>query len=358
MHLVWITEPVDDLPVSDPAQLLLARMASQRLRIALPGRELVAAGIAQSVISTLSASCAHAPAERAVSPEVAVFSKILPRSEAHVRTRVEYARQLLSRGARLVVDICDNPFRHVQAAGLRELIAMAHRVVANSEAMAELIETETGRDATVIADPVEGERQEPAFTPEAQVHRWFRRGSGRLRLLWFGGSPRNYASLQAWLPKLEAWCRKGVAADLTVVAAPAAEIEADLGRYRDEGEAALRLRFLPWSLPLMQTALAGCDLVLLPGDPANALKHAVSANRLIEGLQAGRFVVASAIPSYLEFRDAAWIGEPLDEGLDWALAHPQEVRSRIALGQARIDREYSPAVIGAKWHRVLTDLLH
>lgn len=352
MHLTWIVD-APAVPAPDPESLATSVIASQRLRVALPARTLAAAGHEQVVTALPWAAAPDAP----LRTDVAVFSKILPRSEAHVQQHYWHARRLRVAGARIVVDICDPPFVGMQAPYLRELVALADLVLANSPAMADLIEDQADRPAVVIPDPVEGLRQPPRFAPQARAAGWLRRGGGPLRLLWFGGSPLNYGWLQPWLPhlaRLGESDRLGI--QLQVVAADLPEIAADVARFAPGDAPGLHMRFEPWSLAAMHEALAGCDLVLIPGDGSGRAKSTVSTNRLGESVHAGRFVVASGIPSYWEFRDSAWIGEDLVAGIRWSIAHPEEARRRIHCGQQRIDAAYAPAVVGAAWQRALTTL--
>lgn len=363
MQVLWIADPADGQPDPDPVRLTGSRLASQRLRIGIPARELAQAGFGQQVLSLSD------PLPHDVDVDVAVFSKILPRSAGHVARHLEFAQALSARGCKVVVDVCDNHFGEAQFPYLPRLIALSDRVLANSPAMADIIATHTGREAVVIPDPVEMARQAPRFEPQARramfamfaMFGLLRGWHGRIKLLWFGGAPQNYGYLRPWLPKLDAFA-KDLIVDLHVVAAPLAEIEADLARYSSYSSYSssvsrgLTMRFSPWSLPVMAPAFADCDLVFLPGDPADPLKTGVSTNRLAESVQSGRFVVASGMPSYWAFRDAAWIGDDLIDGLRWALGHSGAARSRIVHGQELIDRDHVPPVIGAAWVAALSGL--
>lgn len=351
MQVLWIADATDGPPDPDPVRLTASRLASQRLRIGIPARELARGGFRQRVLSLSE----QGPDD--VLADVAVFSKILPRSAAHVARHIEFAQALSARGCKIVVDVCDNHFGETQFPYLARMTALSDRVLANSPAMADVIATHTDCEAVVIPDPVEMLRQAPHFEPQARRARFgFLRGlQGRIKLLWFGGAPQNYGHLRRWLPKLDALA-KNLIVDLHVVAAPLAEIDADLARYPGLASRGLAMRFSPWSLGAMAPALSDCDLVFLPGDPADPLKTGVSTNRLAESVQAGRFVVASGMPSYWAFKDAAWIGDDLIEGLRWALGHATEVRSRIVHGQRLIDQQYLPSVIGAAWIAALSGL--
>jgi glycosyltransferase involved in cell wall biosynthesis len=106
----------------------------------------------------------------------------------------------------------------------------------------------------------------------------------------------------------------------------------------------------------MPVALSACDLVLLPSDPADPLKAGASANRIAEALNAGRFPVASHLPSYRAFAEAAWLGEDLVQGIEWALANPGEVLARIRRGQALVADRFAAARIGSRWRELFEGL--
>jgi hypothetical protein len=354
MQILWIADAPDGFPDADPASLCASRMASQRMRIGLPVRALQSRPALPASAEVTHGLCNVATALAQVSageiPEVVVFSKILQRHAAHVGAHVELARRLAAQGSRIVMDICDNPFGQPLSGGMLQLLKLASVVVANSPAMAEIIAAQAGREAVVIADPVEGVRRPPKFEPQARPGGWLRKASGRLKLLWFGV---NYAYLRPWLPRLEAHARGGMGIDLMLVSAPLTEIDADIQRWSHAAGAGLSMDFTPWSPQVMPDAFALCDLVFLPSDPADSYRIAASANRLTESLQAGRLVVASGVPSYWEFRDSAWIGDRLEEGLDWAMAHPREVLARISTGQQRVDARYLPSVVAGAWAEAL-----
>jgi glycosyltransferase involved in cell wall biosynthesis len=116
-------------------------------------------------------------------------------------------------------------------------------------------------------------------------------------------------------------------------------------------------RFIPWSLEAMRIALRGCDLVLIPSNPADPLKAGASANRIAEALRAGRFPVASPLPSYLPFAEAAWLGLDMVEGIKWTVANRGEVLARIRRGQALVAEKLSEKKIGRQWRELFESLV-
>ena len=64
-------------------------------------------------------------------------------------------------------------------------------------------------------------------------------------------------------------------------------------------------------------------------------------------------MIAHPIPSYLEFKDWAWIGADLAAGMAWMSANGAEIADRIRAAQDYIDEMYSPQRIGLEWEKVL-----
>jgi hypothetical protein len=250
-----------------------------------------------------------------------------------------------SSGCRLVIDICDYPFRKAPAVQefYSRVLKMCDAVVANSGRMAELMAPHTAHRPLVIEDAILGTLSDPAFAPRERVE-----------LVWFG-HPANLPYLQARLDALGAFatqrrCR------LTVVTMNGVGAGEWGQGIRARLAASLEMRFIPWSLEAMRTALHECDLVLIPSDPADTFKAGASANRIAEALNAGRFPVASPLPSYLPFAEAAWLGQDLVQGIEWTLANRGEVLSRIRRGQALVAEKFAAGKIGRQWRELFENL--
>lgn len=195
----------------------------------------------------------------------------------------------------------------------------------------------------VIEDP--WERAQPALPRVAP--------GAPLRLCWFG--VLNDAALAVLEPALAGILRRFPARALSIelVTAAGAGAEVDALRARLEPlHAQVRLAHQAWSREATWAALERCDFVLLPqaDDDWGRVK---SHNRLVETIRSGRFALASPIPSYVELQAFARVGADLAEGLDWALAHPQDAAARIGAGQQAIEARFSPAAVGARWRVAL-----
>jgi hypothetical protein len=238
----------------------------------------------------------------------------------------------------LVIDVCDNPFAKPAPVPdfYSRVLKDCDAVVVNSGRMAELIAPHSARQPQVIEDAILASMEEPAFAPAT-----------RIKLLWFG-HPTNFQYMDASIEALARFaagrpCRLTVVTEDGVGGAEwARDVQAHLGP-------ALEARFIPWSLENMRRALQESDLVLIPSDPEDPLKAGASANRIAEALNAGRFAVASPVPSYLAFSEAAWLGRGLVSGIEWALAHRDEVLDRIRRGQTLVAEKFAADRIGRQW---------
>jgi hypothetical protein len=184
---------------------------------------------------------------------------------------------------------------------------------------------------------------EPAFAPHERVE-----------LVWFG-HPTNFAYLDACIEALAGFAMRR-RCRLTVVTLNGVGAGEWAQAVRARLAPALEAQFIPWSLEAMQTALHDCDMVLIPSDPADPLKAGASANRVAEALKAGRFAVASPLPSYLAFADAAWLGDDLFEGVNWALANRAEVLARIRRGQVLVAEKFAADRVGRLWRELFESL--
>lgn len=249
-------------------------------------------------------------------------------------------------GCRLVVDISDYPYAKGPPVPefYSAVLGICDAVVVNSERMGELMSSHTARHPLLIEDAIFGTLGEPAFAPDS-----------RIELFWFG-HPVNFPYLRSRIEDLARLalrrrCR------LTVLT----QDEFGIRQWTDELRKALgpslEARFIPWSLDAMPLALSECDLVILPSDPADPRKAGASANRLAEALNAGRLPVASPLPSYLPFSEAAWVGQDLVQGIEWALANPGEVLARIRRGQTMVAGRFSAAAVSRRWRELFDGLL-
>lgn len=343
MSAVWLTTPLVAAFVSGQdaeRNLLACPMASARLRMGVAANAWREQGKENLFIEPPAIHRAGAADWRGA--QVCVVPKFT--FDLPLAPWVDACRAAKNSGCRLVVDICDYPFRKkpdVVDEFYSRVLGMADAVVVNSARMAEQIALHFSKPVVVIADAVLDAMATPAFSP-----------AKRLKLLWFG-HPSNLRFLEPWISALiEAApcpCRLVIVTqDGHGVREAARNIQA---RYAPAFEA----RFVEWSLQSTRRELAACDIALLPGDPSDPIKGGVSANRIAEILNAGRVPVASPMQSYLELADAAWLGNNVIEGIRWAQAHPEEVLRRIRRGQALVAEKYTRRRLGEQWCELLRE---
>lgn len=194
-----------------------------------------------------------------------------------------------------IFDICDP---HLDNPHYQKHIAEADVVTCNSEAMAELIP----RDTVVIPDPIEYPPQDAHYAQS---------------LLWYGHKS-NLKSLWNVLPSLPNLPLDVISNDP---------------------------RTTQWTWEGMPAAFHQAGCVIIP-DP----KPTASANRLIEAVNNGCFVVANPVRSYEEFPDM-YLGD-IGEGVRWYLEHPEEALERVRRCQTYIQK-FSMDQIGPRWEAVI-----
>jgi hypothetical protein len=69
-----------------------------------------------------------------------------------------------------------------------------------------------------------------------------------------------------------------------------------------------------------------------------------SANRVIDSLISGKFVITTPLASYEEFAPYTWQGDYI-EGIKWACDNPDQVINMIAAGQQYTEQNYSARVL-------------
>ena len=109
-----------------------------------------------------------------------------------------------------------------------------------------------------------------------------------------------------------------------------------------------RVNMKEWTWELQGELLKNCDIVLMPVQTDNPRTDTKSANRVIDSLISGRFVITTPLASYEEFAPYTWQGDYI-EGIKWARDNPVEVVERITLGQRYVEENYSAAMLSKKF---------
>lgn len=228
--------------------------------------------------------------------DVLVFSKPTP-ADPRVAERAKRD------GRTVIVDICDP---HLYRAEYQYLVRVADVIVCATPVTATTVMT------LKVPAPIH-------VIPEAYAFKERPPHCVRSDVLWFGHSV-NYDSYQRVAPTLE---------DYPV-------------RVMSNVPGALQ-----WCLSGLAVELTAADIVILPATAPHK-----SANRAVEAIRQGCFVVAEPHPS-LSGIPGIWIGN-IRDGVKWATTYPSEANARTVLAQNYVRERFSPDAIGQHWRDVIT----
>ena len=240
-------------------------------------------------------------------------------------------------GAKTIYDLCDNKFEEKEE--YEPCCRLADLVSVNSVQMGVSTKHHTGRDSIVMPDPFERPKLTPRFRP-----------SRELKLLWFGSQ-----SSFKFLPVVEIWQRleKEIGNyKYTMVSAKTDRLLSKMSLRQSKGQISginfSKLDMQEWTWEHQGKLLTECDIVLMPVQTDNPRTDTKSANRLIDSLISGKFVITTALASYEEFAPYTWQSDYI-EGILWALKNPTEVEERIRKGQEYTEQNYSARVLSKKF---------
>jgi hypothetical protein len=333
MNVVWVTPKLD---LQESPEGVCSNIASARYRAIIPARELSSRGHQAQVIG-LDRECFDRVREQISAADCVVFRKNYYEAEC----TEQMLEEMRARGVKTLFDLSDDRLTEWSGSHLQRMIDQVDAVVTASPMLQDIVRRHANKDSFVVGDPFEGLKGEA---------RWSPRGP-RLKALWFG-HPTNLESLYQALPSLlEAGKKKPI--DLRIVTKRIDGIERACKESNSKHRHALSMRFAAWSVAETWNSLAATDFVIIPSMPDDRRLLAKSPNRIIESLWAGRFVVAHPIPSYAEFKDWAWVGEDLAQGIAWMVEHGSVLAERVRAAQDYIAATYSPQRIAMDWERAL-----
>lgn len=323
MNILFLT--AGDLKRTDEG--VTSSLASARFRAIIPANELAKYGHAVE-LAVIPQSGEALEIQRR--PDFVVVSKSF---SAISEEAVESFKEI---GAKIIVDYCDNHFDHpVYGPHFHRLAKLADKVVAATPQMANVLREKTGRRAVVIADPIEGRRNEASFCPKFPA----------VKLLWFG-HPVNYDSLLSIKEDLQKIDGE-FSFELRIVSA-ASERTQSLINQLDCGLKRSKVVFTEWSTASLAEAIQETDIVIIPSLD-NSTKNVKSANRLVEAIWGGRLVVANPMPAYRDYAGYAVITDSIAQGVIDAIKHPAPYEANIRLGQQELAHTLLSYHIGLQW---------
>jgi hypothetical protein len=272
-------------------------LASTRYRILIPGGELVRDGI-----------------------EVQIDDKPDPQAINvwHKSGGEQQIADIALHGG--VFDITDG---HFDTPGMADwyynMCRTATVVTCSSPWLAEFVEEKTGVPAHYVCDPYE--------FPE-RAFEW----RGGQSVMWFGSLP-NFDTL------------RGVELDCPLEMITGAK----------EPVSQVNVRLTPYSRETMLDAFERHDVVIIPVKKI-ARKFVTNANRAVNALRQGKFVVAHDNPAHRELQDFIFIADRLLDGIQWARAHPDSVQAMVEAGQEYVRERFSPRCAADGWRQVFEGL--
>ena len=252
-------------------------------------------------------------------------------------SQVEQIQEAKRRGAKTIYDLCDNKFD--EQPEYAPCCMAADLVTVNSVQMGMSVKEHTGRDSIVMPDPFERPKLAPAFAPGED-----------LKLLWFGSQ-----SSFKFLPIVELWQRleneiKNY--QYTMVSSKTERLLSKMMLRQSKGAVNNinfdRIDMQTWTWELQGQLLQDCDIVLMPVLTENPRTDTKSANRVIDSLMSGRFVITTPLASYEEFAPYTWQGDYI-EGIKWACANPSKVIEMITAGQKYTEEHYSAQMLSKQF---------
>lgn len=280
-----------------------------------------------------------------------------------IRVLLDRLDAIRAAGGRILVDVSDfkfSPDFHAamakalgpdKAQAYRQILdaifARCDAVTAPTEALAAQLREAMGnaKPVCVIEDVVEVARQPATFAPAPAA----------LNLLWFGFLSAHVNAVrqlvQEELPKLRQ--HRAVTLKLVCEKLPSPESQKVFGGAE---MASLGVTHEQWSVPVLEAALAACDLVVLPFDADASTSKGKSNNRALQALAAGRYVVAHPLESYQLLGDFIGLDASIAQAVETALRHPAATLARLQAGQDFVEARYSPAANAARWLAVASEL--
>lgn len=363
MQIHWIVDGI----TKDSKHEFLSNIASHRYRCILPASGLKQLGFNIRFINS-SEWLRHPPPL----PQAVIVAKQLPINQ-DLPLFIEKTNKLLNQikvvqqqGIPVFADVNDDHFSspHQGIANYwQNLVKVVDSIIVGSTFMAERVRQFTNTPITVIGDPLESPRGEiKIFNKLSKVQSilqntllpkgWLQQ---RLVIAWYGNSV-NWHDLQNALPSISTLGRQQPFT-LKIITTPTRDIQTYVNGYNAQDNPASRLELLPWNQDTVWQDVSDAHLVIIPSNINDNKKIVKTANRLIEALNLGRFVIANPVPAYLEYQNYAWVGDNLLDGIEWAISNPQQVEQKVRDGQTLIAPKNSVQAISLIWQTTLEKLI-
>lgn len=234
-----------------------------------------------------------------------------------------YAYFCKLRGQKVIFDVCDDHFESKHADHYKRMCDVATAVTCNSDSMAEVIQKHTGRVASVVKDPV--------LSPRRLYQK------GEVSLLWYGQMANIQALFDVYTPEIRTPIE---------VVVPGSFNPPEY--MREE-----HVKWSQWHPNIIESAAKRNTIALLPYREDRPSK---SANRVLEALNSGLYVLTDPLPALQELEcEGIWyLNQYIEEGLQRGIEHYEnsDLTGEMAEAQRMIDLYYTPKAIAEDWKKV------
>lgn len=289
---------------------------------------------------------------------------------------VNLASTAKQKGARIVLDNCDNQFASVTQTTewnlgldrLRKLGSSAHVIVTCSHALSAAMQMNIDGTAEyiVIDDPIEERIWYPSDTffrslfSIRRIYSWLKllkhridlmkssRGQRCTPLVWFGShgnqfSPGGMSDVLPLKPILER-VAESHPISLTIISNQRKKFETNFRNWR------IPTYYLEWDRVTFLAALRMHVISIIPSID-NAFTRCKSSNRLTLSIHHGLSVVADPVPSYQAYSDVARIGD-WENNLRAMLSDEKKRILALARNQEVVWKKNSISEIAGHWDRL------
>tara|TARA_R110000737_G_scaffold349503_1_gene385855 strand:- start:266 stop:1312 length:1047 start_codon:yes stop_codon:yes gene_type:complete len=306
------------------------KMASYRYRVLMPAKALMANNIDCNVVTS----------HDGLNADIFVFSKHFDPDKDQAAVKQIKAPGFLAANqismtvedkpaSKVVYDVCDDHFNNPKLGShYHWMCRNADLVIASTDKMKEIIKKNTGIDSIVINDPYEYPEVKPR-------HNWEQ--NDPTRVLWYG-HPSNFKHLYRVWDDIIGYQLMVITSDIEL---------AD----KASGKA---FPIIPWNHENMMDGFKQAHIVVLPTGENGHNSHK-GANRILEAIRQGVFVVAEPHPEYNKFKEWMYIGD-IRKGLEWTRSNKGSIKERIEKAQKFVSDNYHPQTIGMMWKNALNSI--
>lgn len=359
LRIDWIAEGVS----SDGDGVFRSELASNRYRAAMPAGWLRGNGHHVQFVPQhrwkVDPSCL---------PDAVIVAKLPPLGgDAQIRQSVgervlDQVRAARSMGVTALADFNDDHFDHPTLGPYwRRLAREVDVCVVGSEAMGEALRRHSDRPIREIGDPIGSPRMTPrVFRKRSNLPGFLDRimpkeRPSRLQLVWYGDG-QNWSAMADWAQQIAPLAAEQPFV-LWIVTRKQAVVDTAVADFnRRFGPSAL-MELVAWDEETQWSIVRDADVVLIPADLSNRTKLVKTSNRLTDALHAGRFVIASPVPSYLPYADFAQLTEAPLSALQAYVRQPHKALEKVRNGQLAALEQCVPDKIGRLWEAALIEAL-